>query len=60
MEDFTHSLKFIMTFLFFVILMGMFTSQKFTYMFLVLVLFSMAILNVDKVKEILGGFAYGK
>ncbi|KYC77726.1 hypothetical protein B4092_4701 [Bacillus licheniformis] len=60
MEEFTRAMKFIITFLFLIILMSMFTTQKFTYMFLVLVLLSMAILNADQVKKIMGGFVYGK
>mgnify|MGYP007112641575 CR=1 FL=1 len=53
-------MKFIITFLFLVILINMFTNQKFTYMFLVLVLLSMAVLNADQVKRIMEGFVYGK
>lgn len=59
MEDFTKSMRFIITFLFFVILLGMFTNEKITYTFLVLVLASMAVLNVDKVKQIMGGLVDG-
>ncbi|MCY8467197.1 MULTISPECIES: hypothetical protein [Bacillus subtilis group] len=60
MEELTKSMRFIITFLFFIILLGMFTSEKFTYAFLVLVLLSMAVLNADKVKDIMGGLLYGK
>ncbi|NRQ87296.1 hypothetical protein HQK35_18970 [Bacillus velezensis] len=59
MEDFTKSMRFIITFLFFIILLGMFTNEKITYTFLVLVLASMAVLNVDKVKQIMGGLVDG-
>ncbi|WP_063336320.1 hypothetical protein [Bacillus subtilis] len=59
MQDFTKSMRFIITFLFFVILLGMFTNEKITYTFLVLVLASMAVLNVDKVKQIMGGLVDG-
>lgn len=58
MVEFTKSMKFIISFLFVVILMSMFTSQKFTFNFLVLVLCSMLVLNADKVKEMLGGLSY--
>ena len=58
MEDFTKSMKFIVTFLFFVLLLSMFTNQKITYQFLVLVLLSMVIINSDKLKAILGGLKY--
>lgn len=60
MEDFTKSLKFIMTFLVFILLLSMFTNQKFTYSFLVLVLLSMVILNADKLKNMLGGLSYNE
>ncbi|AUS18853.1 MULTISPECIES: hypothetical protein [Bacillales] len=59
MEEFTKSMRFIITFLFFIILLGMFTNEKITYTFLVLVLASMAVLNVDKVKQIMGGLVDG-
>ncbi|CAF1914765.1 hypothetical protein ACFTRE_22015 [Bacillus subtilis] len=59
MQEFTKSMRFIITFLFFVILLGMFTNEKITYTFLVLVLASMAVLNVDKVKQIMGGLVDG-
>ncbi|MEI2285378.1 hypothetical protein OHD57_29975 [Paenibacillus polysaccharolyticus] len=52
-------MRFIITFLFFIILLGMFTNEKITYTFLVLVLASMAVLNVDKVKQIMGGLVDG-
>lgn len=58
MVEFTKSMKFIVTFLGATLLMSMFTSQKLTYNFLVLVLLSMVILNSEKVKQILGGLKY--
>jgi chromate transport protein ChrA len=58
MQDFTKSLKFIITFLVLVILMNMFTNQKITFNFLVLVLVSMLVLNSDKVKDMIGGLSY--
>lgn len=51
-------MKFIVTFLFFVLLLGMFTNQKVTYGFLVLVLLSMTIINADKLQSIIGGLKY--
>jgi hypothetical protein len=58
MMDFTKSLKFIITFLVLVILMTMFTNQKMTFNFLVLVLISMLVMNSDKVKDMIGGLTY--
>lgn len=58
MKEFTRSMKFIVTFLFFVLLLGMFTNQKVTYGFLVLVLLSMVIINADKIQSIIGGLKY--
>ena len=58
MKEFTRSMKFIVTFLFFVLLLGMFTNQKVTYGFLVLVLLSMVIINADKLQSIIGGLKY--
>ncbi|OBS85765.1 hypothetical protein BAY68_19290 [Bacillus pumilus] len=58
MIEFTRSLRFIISFLVLILLMSMFTSTKFVYSFLVLVLLSMALLNSEKVKNILGGLVY--
>ena len=58
MEQFTKSMKFIVTFLFSVLLLGMFTNRKVTYNFLVLVLLSMVLLNSEKFKNVLGGLKY--
>jgi hypothetical protein len=58
LKEFTRSMKFIVTFLFFVLLLGMFTNQKVTYGFLVLVLLSMVIINADKLQSIIGGLKY--
>lgn len=56
LQEFTGSLKFIITFLVFVLLLSMFTTEKFTQMFLTIVLFSMVILNHEKVGDMIGGF----
>lgn len=58
MLEFTKSMKFIVSFLFCILLLGMFTNQKVTYNFLVLVLFSMVIINSDKVNSVIGGLKY--
>ncbi|MGE7954919.1 hypothetical protein [Lysinibacillus xylanilyticus] len=60
MMQFTKDMKFIVSFLFVILLLSMFTSQKFVYMFLVLVLISMIILNSDKVEKMIGGLSYDK
>jgi len=58
MREFTRSIKFIVTFLASVLLLGMFSNQKVTFNFLVLVLFSMVILNADKMQTLIGGLKY--
>lgn len=58
MVEFTKSMKFIVSFLFLILLLSMFTNKKVTYSFLVLVLMSMAVVNSNKIKEILGGLKY--
>lgn len=58
MIEFTKSMKFIVSFLFLVLLLSMFTNKKFTYMFLVLVLLSMVLLNSSKLNKIIGGLKY--
>lgn len=58
MVEFTKSMKFIVSFLFLILLLSMFTNKKVTYSFLVLVLLSMAMLNSEKIKEIMGGLKY--
>lgn len=58
MVEFTKSMKFIVFFLFMVLLISMFSNQKVTYGFLLLVLFSMVIINSDKFGKILEGFKY--
>lgn len=58
MVEFTKSMKFIVSFLFLILLLSMFTNKKVTYSFLVLVLLSMAVVNSEKIKEILGGLKY--
>lgn len=58
MVEFTKSMKFIVSFLFLILLLSMFTNKKVTYSFLVLVLMSMAVVNSEKIKEILGGLKY--
>jgi predicted branched-subunit amino acid permease len=58
MKDFTKSMKFIITFLFAILLLSMFTNQKVTYNFLVLVLLSMILLNSQKVEKMMGGLKY--
>lgn len=58
MIEFTKSMKFIVTFLFLILLLSMFTNRKVTYSFLVLVLLSMVMMNSDKIKQILGGLKY--
>ena len=58
MKEFTKSMKFIVSFLFLILLLSMFTNQKVTYTFLVLVLFSMVIINSDKLNSIIGGLKY--
>lgn len=58
MVEFTKSMKFIVSFLFLILLLSMFTNKKVTYSFLVLVLISMAMMNSEKIKEILGGLKY--
>lgn len=55
MQDFTKSIKFIVSFLILTLLLSTFTNQKVTFSFLTLVLFSMAILNAEKIKTMLGG-----
>lgn len=56
--EFTGSIKFIMAFLFLTLMLSMFTSQKFTYMFLVLVFLGMLITNSNKINQLLGGLRY--
>lgn len=58
MTEFTKQMKFIMVFLFAILLLSMFTNKKVTYSFLVLVLLSMFLLNSEKFKEIIGGLNY--
>lgn len=58
MMEFTKQMKFIMAFLFAILLLSMFTNKKVTYSFLVLVLLSMFLLNSEKFKEIIGGLNY--
>lgn len=58
MIEFTKQMKFIMAFLFAILLLSMFTNKKVTYSFLVLVLLSMFLLNSEKFKEIIGGLNY--
>jgi len=58
MTEFTKQMKFIMAFLFFILLLSMFTNKKLTYSFLVLILISMVIINTDKFDKILGGLKY--
>ncbi|MGE7114940.1 hypothetical protein [Lysinibacillus sp. NPDC047702] len=58
MMQFTKDMRFIVSFLFLILLLSMFTSQKFVYMFLVLVLISMVILNSSKVQDMIGGLKY--
>lgn len=58
MVEFTKSIKFIVAFLVVVIFISMFTNQKFTYHFLLIVLFSMLVLNSEKVQTMLGGLKY--
>lgn len=60
MIEFTKSMKFIVSFLFLVLLVSMFTTEKVTYMFLLLVLFSMVIVNSNKITKAMGGFKYDK
>lgn len=58
--QFTKDMKFIVSFLFLILLLTMFTNQKFVYMFLVLVLISMVVLNSNKVQSMIGGLSYGQ
>jgi hypothetical protein len=58
MKEFTGSIQFIVSFLIFTLLLSMFTGQKVTYYFLVLVLFSMVILNSEQMSKLLGGLKY--
>lgn len=58
MVEFTKSMKFIVSFLFLILLLSMFTNKKVTYSFLVLVLLSMAMMNSEKIKEIMEGLKY--
>lgn len=60
MIEFTKSMKFIVSFLFLVLLVSMFTTEKVTYMFLLLVLFSMVIVNSNKITKAMGGLKYDK
>ncbi|MGE6604858.1 hypothetical protein ACQKEY_24580 [Lysinibacillus fusiformis] len=55
LKGFTQSVPFILSFLVLVLLTNMFVGQKFTNQFLYLVLFSMVILNADKMKSFVGG-----
>lgn len=58
MVEFTKSLKFIISFLFLILLLSMFTNNKVTYSFLVLILLSMAMLNSEKIKKLMEGLRY--
>lgn len=60
MIEFTKSMKFIVSFLFLILMVSMFTTKKFTYMFLVLILLSMVLLNSDKFAKVIGGLRYDK
>jgi hypothetical protein len=55
LKEFTESVPFILSFLVVVLLMNMGVGQKFTNQFLYLVLFSMLILNSDKLSKLIGG-----
>lgn len=55
LKRFTESVPFVLSFLMLVLLMNMFVGNKFTNQFLYLVLFSMVVLNADKVTNLLGG-----
>lgn len=61
MKDFTQKLPFVITFLVSALLLQLFAGEKITYQFLLLVLFSMIVVNADKMKSFLGRIAaYGK
>ena len=58
MIEFTRSLKFILSFLFLILLLSMFAGQKITYNFLVLVFIGMLLVNSSKITSFLGGLKY--
>ena len=58
MQEFTRSMKFIVSFLVIVLFLNMFTSNKMTYSFLVLVLLSMLVINYEKLNTMIGGLKY--
>lgn len=60
MKEFTQSMPFLIFFLISTLLLNMFAGSKMANAFLMLVLASMAVMNADKIKSLLGKVSFNE